>query len=85
MSNQYTAPGFEPTIFQTSVVTHNHKTRATTLIKGTVTLQLNGVVQCHKGNTRKSLIFLLDMTSFSVTRLGNLLDFGQVFKAFGNN
>ena len=21
----------------------------------------------------------------SVTRLGNLLDFGQVFKAFGNN
>ena len=22
---------------------------------------------------------------YSVTRLGNLLDFGQVFKAFGNN
>ena len=31
----------------------------------------------------KFLIFFL--VSFSVTRLGNLLHFGQLFKAFGNN
>ena len=31
MSIQYTAPGFEPTTFQTRVVTHNYKTRAPTL------------------------------------------------------
>ena len=29
MSIQYTVPGFEPTTFQTWVVTHNHQTSAT--------------------------------------------------------
>ena len=34
---------------------------------------------------RKSLFLLPPALPSSVTRLGDLLDFGQVFKAFGNN
>ena len=30
-------------------------------------------------------LFLLSSTPFSMTRLGDLLDFGQIFKAFVNN
>ena len=30
-------------------------------------------------------IFLIKYAADSVTRLGDLLDFGQLFKAFGNN
>ena len=33
----------------------------------------------------KTIQFLLDATESGVTRLGYLLDFGQFFKAFGNN
>ena len=41
----------------------------------------------HQKNIEESLsvsCFLL-LLACSVTRLGHLLDFGQVFKAFGNN
>ena len=35
-------------------------------------------------SNQNALIFNMAWTN-SVTRLGDLLDFGQVFKAFGNN
>ena len=56
-----------------------------------------GKYQCPKGlypdclgfnQTGKSLCIFLhikDTDYYSVTRLGNLLDCDQVFKAFGNN
>ena len=33
----------------------------------------------------KHLVNLIPMLIISVTRLGDLLDFGQIFNAFGNN
>ena len=36
-------------------------------------------------STTKQKFILLQWVMTSVTRLGNLLDFGQLFKAFGNN
>ena len=34
---------------------------------------------------RHEMIFLVKEMKASVTRLGDLLDFGELFKAFGNN
>ena len=31
------------------------------------------------------LLYIIDSAASSVTRLGDLLDFGQLYKAFGNN
>ena len=49
-------------------------------------------VCCHKILKSPNLVTLAPMTetilymaATSVTRLGDLLDFGQLFKAFGNN
>ena len=38
----------------------------------------------QNSSSHRNFIFSLTL-SLSVTRLGDLLDFGQLFKAFGNN
>ena len=37
------------------------------------------------GKRERELESVRECAATSVTRLGNLLDFGQIFKAFGNN
>ena len=75
MSIQYMALGFEPKTFGTWVSSHNHYTRAPALSQiylPLITVQL----QTYQRPLRNA---------DSVTRLGNLLNFRQLFKGFGNN
>ena len=47
---------------------------------------VNDFRHCHLFDIKKSLFSLcVKRERGSVTRLGDLLDFGQLFKAFGNN
>ena len=48
-------------------------------------LSYDGTIRNWHFRTHLSFFFHLFLASNSVTRLGDLSDFGQVFKAFGNN
>ena len=79
MSIQNAVPGFELTTFGTWVSSHNHNWNIFLLLSISTEIVDTSVRLAEYFCTR------LFRISTSVTRLSNLLDFGQIFKAFRNN
>ena len=72
ISIQYMAPGFEPTNFQTWVITHNHKTRAPTLYRFFVSLFISlshnrSLSQCLSLHFSYYSVFALCILHFYLT------------------